>query len=163
MHLNPLWIGIFLYAGMAQAGCLADQHPILSCQIQNSSKVLTSCQDGTTATYSFGPPDAVELSILSPVETLDYTPWNGIGRSIYEQVIFENAGVGYLLWTAFEKDPEAKHPLSGGIIVQQNGADLASLTCAPGTIVTGIDALFEVMERHGRCWDYSDRAWGDCQ
>ena len=156
-------IALTISTAPAFAQCPTNQHPILSCNIEDSQKALTACHDGAVATYAFGKPGQTpELIIKTPVTQINYTPWNGVGRGIYEQVIFDNAGVGYLLWSAFEKDPGVEQPFSGGIVVQQNGEDLASLMCDPGTMEVGIDGLFEVMESHGQCWDYSDFKWIAC-
>ncbi len=160
-----------LIATPALAGCPAGSVPILTCSFQNGAKQVTACQDGVSATYAFGKTGrAPELTLSTPVADLDYTPWPGIGRSIWATTAFENQGFTYLLWYNYDKidaleDAQAAgapDPLTAGIsVLRGDGEGLASLECDPGSITTRMDALSQAKEALGLCWD--GQTWGPCE
>ncbi|HHB80694.1 MAG TPA: hypothetical protein ENK83_02960 [Aliiroseovarius sp.] len=161
-----------LAASPAFAGCPAGTTPILSCSFQGGAKVVTACQDDATATYAFGKAgQAPDLALSTPIADLAYTPWPGIGRSIWAQTAFENQGVTYLLWFNYDKldaidDAQAAgapDPLTAGIIVLRGEEELTHLDCDAGSIQTEMEALYEVKERLGQCWDQGAQLWAMCE
>ncbi|MFQ5622510.1 MAG: hypothetical protein ACE5FS_03845 [Paracoccaceae bacterium] len=151
-----------LLASPALGACPEGSANILSCTLSAGGKAVSACWRDETASYAFGRPGAApELTIETPLTEAGYRPWNGIGGSIYEEVTFANRGVSYTVWAAMERNQEA-NPLSGGILVTRDGAEIAALKCDPGSVETGFGALFERMEQLGRCWDYGEHAWKDC-
>ena len=161
-----------LIAAPALAGCPAGSVPILACTFQNGAKQVDACQDGTTATYAFGKVgQAPDLALSTPVRDLPFTPWPGIGRSIWADVSFVNQDVTYLLWYNYDKvnaieeaqEAGAPDPLSAGILVLKGEEELARLDCDPGSIDTQMDAVFEAKEAQGMCFDFASRAWAACE
>ena len=171
MRIFPLSALAVLIAGPALAGCPAGTTPILTCTFEHGAKRVDACQDGTTATYAFGKAgQAPDLTLVTPVADLDYTPWPGVGRSIWEEVSFYNQDITYLLWFNYDKvnaieeaqAAGAPDPLTAGIsVLRGDGEGLASLECDPGSIDTEMDALSDAKERLGLCWD--GETWGPCE
>ncbi len=160
-----------LIAAPALAGCPAGSVPILSCSFESGAKWLESCQDGSLASYAFGKAgQAADLELTAPVAELSYTPWPGIGRSIWEEVSFENKGITYMLWTSFDKimaieDENGQRqgdPLSAGLSVLKGEEELARLVCDRGSIDTRIDELLAAKQALGLCWDAGARLWAAC-
>lgn len=151
---------VLLVAGLPGHGqaqdCNAGQL-MLRCQI-GANKQLSVCFQGESATYRFGPPAAPELILTQPVATLDATPWPGIGRSIWEEVVFANADVRYAVWSSVDRlDPA--HPKEGGVRVLRGETELASLSCHPGTVdMTGF-AVSDGFAAAGFCRDLTRHVW----
>lgn len=113
------------------------------------------------ARYSFGKTgQSPELDLSAPIATLDYVPWNGIGRTIYEQVTFQNKSYGYTVYFLFDRLAEVPtQAVSGGISVEQNGQEIANLECDTDTISSGMDVFVERKRAVGLCWDSKSFAW----
>lgn len=145
-----------LAASPAQAACPNDSE-IFSCTIDG--KPLQLCHWRGALIYNFGPVDKPELSIAQPLETIAFTPWPGIGGSIWETVAFPNQGYSYEVWTSVERDPEASSGLQGGVNVMQGESLVAELTCDPGTPSNPLDVIYGLKESIGQCWDFDSRSW----
>jgi hypothetical protein len=146
-----------LLAAPAHAACQGDE--AFSCQI--GKKTLEVCYWKGMLTYAYGPKGKPELFLNEPLETVAFTPWPGIGSSLWETVAFQNDGYTYEVWTSVERDPEATEPRSGGVRVMQGDATVAELTCDPGT-ATPMDALYDLKDGIGQCWNMETRTWGLC-
>jgi hypothetical protein len=144
-------------AAPAHAGCQGDE--AFSCQI--GAKRVEVCYWKGMLTYSFGREGKPELTLNEPLETVAFTPWPGIGSSLWETVAFRNEGYTYEVWTSVERDPEANEPRAGGIRVTQGEATVAELTCDRGT-ATPMDALYDLKDGIGQCWDMGTQSWGGC-
>ncbi len=159
MPLARLLTLVFLLApGTVFASC--PETTVLSCPI--GKKQLAVCLTGTTATYSFGPQGRPELTLSSSVAALDYTPWNGIGRSIWETVAFHNGPTSYEVWASVDRMAENPR-YEGGVNVLKNGALIAQLTCNPGSEVSDLGPLEAAKTAAGLCWGFESRVWGACQ
>jgi hypothetical protein len=143
-------------AAPAQAACPNDSE-VFSCTI--SGKALQLCHWKGALIYNFGDPERPELSIAEPLQTAAFTPWNGIGRYIWETLAFRNAGYTYEVWTSAERGPEATEGLTGGITVLQGDQTIAQLTCDPGTPNQSLDVIYELKQSIGQCWDFDSRSW----
>jgi len=147
-------VALALAAGPVLAACPGET--VLSCQI--GRKALEVCLVQGAVTYAFGPAGAPEITLSSPVESVAYTPWNGIGRAIWETVAFENRGVTYEVWTSLDKMvPGAA--TQAGINVLDGASLVAQLTCTPGTVDGAIDRLYPAKEATGQCWNHATFAW----
>lgn len=148
----------FVLAGTAAlAAC--PETTILSCPI--GKKQLEVCLTGPTATYSFGPRGRPELVLSDRIETLDYTPWNGIGRAIWETVVFHNGPVSYEVWASIDRmDRNAAY--EGGVSVLKNGNQVALLRCNPGSRITDFAPLSDAKAQAGLCWDMDVTTWVAC-
>jgi hypothetical protein len=145
-----------LLAAPAHAACQGDE--AFSCQI--GPKTLEVCHWKGMLTYSFGPEGKPDLFLNERLETVAFTPWPGIGSSLWETVAFRNDGYTYEVWTSIERDPKATEPRSGGVRVLQGDATVADLTCDKGT-ATPMDVLYDLKDGIGQCWDMGAQAWAN--
>lgn len=141
----------------AHAACQGDE--AFSCQI--GAKRVEVCYWKGMLTYSFGREGKPELSLNEPLETVAFTPWPGVSSSIWETVAFRNKGYTYELWTGVERDPDSTEPRSGGVRVMQGEKTVAELDCDKGT-ATPMDALYDLKDGIGQCWDMGTQAWSVC-
>lgn len=125
----------------AFAQCPDGAETFLSCRIEGSDKRLQVCLVGQTLTYRFGPPGAPELALAAPVTAAGYTPWPGIGRTIYEEVTFRSGDFRYVVFGGIERDHDATTeeiiPTRFGGVSVFLGADespLAAFSCARDTV-----------------------------
>lgn len=130
---------------------------VFSCTIGKNT--LQICHRQNALVYSFGPPGAPDLTLTQPLETAAFTPWPGVGNTIWESVAFPNQGHTYEVWTAVERNPEDTKGLRGGVNVLKGEALQAQLTCAPGTASQSLDVIFGLKEAIGQCWDFDSRSW----
>ena len=136
---------------------------LLSCPVQGSQKQIEICLEGDTLTYSYGRAGNPELRLSQPLTDGTYTPWNGIGRSMWEVVAFYNDGYTYTVnWSVDRMDENL--PVQAGVSVDEGGSIVAILNCVEGTAGPEFGSvLMERMESLGLCWDPSAQAWEtDC-
>jgi hypothetical protein len=128
-----------LLGGMVSANELSQTDVFLSCTFSEGRKAVTVDVTGNVISYRFGVPGEMpELIMERDVSQVVYTPWNGIGRNIWEQVDFINDDYTYQVWGNRAKIMDAEDPLievSGGIGVLKEGELLANLSCDPGSVV----------------------------
>lgn len=147
----------FPATGPAHAACQGDEG--FSCRI--GTRTLEVCYWKGMLTYRFGPEGRPELMITEPFATVAFTPWPGIGSSLWETVAFQNDGYTYEVWTAIDRDPASTAPRAGGVRVQNGTSTVAELTCDPGT-ATPMDTLYDLKDGIGQCWDMERQSWGLC-
>ncbi|MEM7439711.1 MAG: hypothetical protein AAF393_08940 [Pseudomonadota bacterium] len=139
---------------------------LFSCAIAGKAQVVTVCNTGDAVTYTYGRPDrAPDISLASAVATVGYSPWNGIGRSIYEDVTFTNAGYDYTVWGALDRqilEDDPADQMSGGIVVTKGDETVAQLMCDPKTIAVALDQLWGLKEAAGQCYDRDAFEWRAC-
>jgi len=127
----------------AHAGCPVGPVAILSCTLSAGKMVLDVCLSEDMITFTFGETgENPDLSLQAHVKNADYIPWNGIGRSYYEQVSFHNAEVTYIVWGAVDRLSE-DHTVSGGVEVVRGDETLAHLQCDENSAVFGFDAIYQ--------------------
>ncbi|WP_375280424.1 hypothetical protein [Pseudooctadecabacter sp.] len=139
----------------------------MSCQIDQSGQSLRVCFTADTAFYRFGPPKGEpDLEISQPLGFLDYQPWPGVGRSIFETVVFSNEGYDYTVFAGFDRmfgdETEKDHPSPrfGGVTVTRGEEELAALTCSRQTVdFAWGEGLFEAKQNLGYVWDFDSRSW----
>ncbi|NJM83912.1 MAG: hypothetical protein HC844_16995 [Tabrizicola sp.] len=152
--MRLLALAIIALPSVAGAACRGDV--VFDCDM--GAKTVEVCLSATTLTYEFGPPGKPELTLSAPVQDAQYTPWPGIGSSIWETVMFLNDGVAYEVWYSVDRNTD-EHAFTAGITVSQNEATIATLSCTPGTIVQNLSAIFDAKESVGQCWDSRERRW----
>lgn len=152
--MRTLIIALLLFPSTSFAACPGQT--ILSCPI--GKKQLELCLNGPIATYSFGPKGRPELILSSPIATLDYTPWSGIGRSIWESVTFQNDGISYEVWAGVDRMAE-NAVYEGGVNVLKGDAVLAQLSCNAGSQVTDLDPVYQAKLAVGQCWNLETYQW----
>ena len=148
-----------LLASPAAAACPGGDR-VFWCQI--GPKALELCHTDGALIYSFGPKGRPELTIAEPLETVDFTPWPGIGRYIWETVAFRNAGFTYQIHTSVERGPDATTGLVADLTVFDGDAEIALLACDMDTATNSLDRIYDLKAEIGQCWDMESRSWGLC-
>lgn len=152
------------YTGLAFGALLASDaagEVLFDCALGN--KQLSVTLEGGTATYTFGPKGAPEMTITAAPRDLNYVPWNGIGRFMPEAVEFENQGTIYQLWYGLEKliDENAPlPPIRGGVWVMKGDEVLADLVCDSPPSVYALEAIYDAKLAAGQCYDWESQSWG---
>lgn len=154
--MRALTLLLVLLAVPAQAAC-PNESEIFSCTIKG--KPLQLCHWRGAVIYNFGPVEKPELSLSQPLQSVDFTPWPGIGGTIWESVAFPNQGYSYEVWTSVERDPEATSGLEAGVNVLEGETLVAQLACDPGTPSQSLDVIYGLKESIGQCWDFDSRSW----
>ncbi|MEL6683990.1 MAG: hypothetical protein AAFN63_01135 [Pseudomonadota bacterium] len=157
---------LLLCAGVAHADCGPQQQTFMSCQIEGQSEHVSVCFDDDVAEYVFGPEGQPELSLSEPVQTLSYTPWPGVGRSIWEDVTFRNGAYTYTVFGGFDRmfgdETEEDHaqPFFGGVHVRRGDVSVAELTCDRTTVdFAWGGGLWDAKQAAGMTWNFETRQW----
>jgi len=129
---------------------------VFSCQI--GAKAVELCHSGDALVYSFGPEGKPELTITEPLETLDFTPWPGIGRYYWDAVRFRNAGFTYEIYSSIERGPDATTGRLAELSVMEGETEVARLTCDEGT-AGSLELIYVLKKSIGQCWDYDSESW----
>lgn len=163
MHsIFPASLVLAVLASTASADCPTGAQELVSCTLKGGRKVLTTCLMDQTASYSFGAAHkAPDLHLTRHVRDVDYTPWPGIGRTIWEEFSFENKGVRYLVHFSVDKAPGSV--MQGGVIVMQGETELASLDCDPGSVAgQGYSMrLYDAKVAAGQSFSLQTQSWVD--
>lgn len=108
------------------------------------------------------------LEITTPIVDLDYLPWPGIGRNIWEAVTFSNDVYDYEVFTGFERGPDEGadgiSPVYGGVVITRGALEIASLGCDEGMVKWGYGGgLYDAKAEAGQCWNsHPDNNWTSC-
>jgi len=155
--LTAAVFAVALGTGAAEAACDSGQTLVLNCPV-SVDKTLNVCIGGGTASYAFGPHGAPELALTLPLADVGATPWPGIGRSIWEEIVFPNNDVQYVVWISLDRMDEAR-PVSGGVVVRRGEKQLAELPCLEGSAQVGVFAISDGFADAGYCWNFEAQAW----
>jgi hypothetical protein len=159
MRATVFLIGLLAPAA-THAGCQGEI--LLSCPIAGSTKHLDMCLDGGELVYSFGRAGSPELILYEPLSEGTFTPWQGIGRSINEEVAFRNESYSYIVSWALDR-LENDHPVYAGVTIQKGDAFVARLECEQGSVGPSFEPILtDAMAAIGQCWDPSTYGWARC-
>ncbi|MCF2870018.1 hypothetical protein L0664_02965 [Octadecabacter sp. G9-8] len=158
---------LLAFTNAAWADCLDGEGTFLSCRIADSENVLRVCFTATDTFYRFGPlGQTPDLELMEPIASVDYQPWNGVGRSISEAITFNTGPYSYLTYAGFERMfgeeeyEDIPHRSFGGVTVTKNDTEIARLECDRSSVDFGWDvALFEAKQALGFVWDDRNREW----
>lgn len=143
---------------LAPLSASAQAEPLFQCPFPNGKLVTVTAGDAALI-YEFGPPHAApELRLVRDYEDVSVRPWNGVGGSIWEELALSNGDVTYRIWGAFDRMTEA-HEKTGGIVVEQDGEELAQLDCTPNGVVYTPFGFFDAYEAAGFCWNLEADRW----
>lgn len=163
MRVQLFLAALCIFPATAFAGCASNMTTLVSCTAGNGDKALDVCSDGTHVLYRFGTSGQTpNLELIRSILDVDVTPWSGVGSSIWESVTLHNGAFSYEAFSSVARSPEAP-AISGGVDVFEDGSPVASVQCDAGSVQTNIDALFEMREAAGLCYDHSTFAWGTCK
>ena len=150
---------VFLVAFLplpAAAACPSESQ-VFSCTIKG--KALDICHWKGALIYKFGPDAKPDLTIAEPLETVQFTPWPGVGSAIWEMVAFRNEGHVYEVYTSVERDPGADQTLQGAVNVIKDETMIAELRCDPGTASNSLEVIWDLKEAIGQCWEFDSQSW----
>ncbi|MGL4234572.1 hypothetical protein [Tabrizicola sp.] len=123
-----------LAAAPAHAACKADLE-VFSCKI--GKKTVEVCYWKDNLTYSYGTASKTEMFLTNGI----FTPWPGIGSSIWQSVAFSNKGYTYEVWSSVERNPATTKGVQAGVNVLKGGNLQAQLNCTPGTLRENFDLI----------------------
>ena len=150
-------------AATAAQACPNGATPLMSCTFQDGAKYLETCLVGNHTTYSFGTTGQwPDLALARPVVDVDLTPWQGIGRYIWESMTLRNSDVTYEVHYSVDRLTEDQSAaVSGGILVQQKGTILAELACDPGTVLIEewFVPLYVAKQAEGQTYLVEEQVW----
>ncbi|MFT6651304.1 MAG: hypothetical protein ACJAX2_001153 [Celeribacter sp.] len=135
----------------AFAMCAGNQVEVFSCSFGTKQVELCLTPDEQNLTYRFGPKGAPELELTRGYGDITLQPWNGIGRSIWEQVTIPKGQFSYVLYASFDKFDQTQ---TGGLDVMRGDQRLATLTCTNAGTQNGLfelDTLRFAMTDAGYC------------
>ncbi len=148
-------------AAPALASTHVDQ-PLFECTVLNGAKTLAVTVNPPFVYYSFGPEAAPEIVIEKTISDVGVTPWNGVGRSIFEEIEFLVGGHFYRVYHNFDRND---HVHSGGVSVWRGDEELISIACDKGTTTVdgGVFGFLDLKQDAGFCWDFDALEWRhDC-
>lgn len=124
------------------------------------------CYDDQVATYRYGPiGEAPELFLSEPITTVDFEPWSGLGKAIFESVTFYNEGYSYEVVGGFDRPFSEEEMLLenrhfGWIEVARDAQSLARLECVPDTVSYGFgEGIYDAIVAAGLAWDDRSQTW----
>ncbi|MFT5064767.1 MAG: hypothetical protein ACJAWC_000393 [Yoonia sp.] len=156
-----------VFANPAVAGCSDAELTFMSCQIEDSSKTLDVCYDDTNAYYRFGIAGQVpELALTASIADLDYRPWNGLGKDIWEEISFENGNYAYSVHGGYERPwgdetyEDVPNRNFGAVSVARYGEIFMDLDCDRSKIeFIWADDIWKIKESLGFVWVDNTREW----
>ncbi len=168
-HFRVLSLGFLLPFG-ANA-CEVGETRHFACSFENGTKAVELCHDDMQARYVFGPARGpAELRLTRALSEVGLVPWPGIGRTIWEEITFENEDHAYVVHGSIERvypqneTDEITVVVSGGILVEKSGREVASLICDPDSVdFPWSSELFDAKEAAGQCYDPGEQIWQPCQ
>ncbi len=157
--------GLALTPSLASAAC--PEITLVSCGLANSAKRVELCLTGDSLRYRFGTAQNTELELIRDVAEASYTPWPGIGRTMWEELSLENAGTTYQFSSYAEKlmeeGTEDQLALGTDLLVLRGEKVLAKLTCDPAQ-VSDLYPVGKALHARGYClgedgWRKGAGAW----
>lgn len=147
--------------GSAQAGCFGTGTPLFHCTFNGAKKTIDVCLQGEVVVYHFGSTDRAPDLLMARREIgVEMTPWNGIGRSIWEEITFYNGAYSYNLSYAIDRNIESA-PVDGRLIVGEGDSEVAELICDTGSVTeANFYPLFEAKEAAGQRYCQETFSWG---
>lgn len=154
----------------AIAACAETETTFLACTIAGGEKTLEVCSNDHFVSYRFGPTIGLpELELRTPILNIDYVPWPGVGRNIWEEVTFYNENASYVVHGRIERTyPENEADdiilnVAGGVSVFLNSKSAAVLDCDAGSVNFPWDtAIYDAKTAMGQCYHDVMRVWQDC-
>ncbi|MCR8546789.1 hypothetical protein M4578_03035 [Salipiger sp. P9] len=162
-HFAIALSALILLPATSEAACFGAGEPLFHCTVDHGRKAVDVCLQGGVAIYRFGPPTGAAEMLLAPVVTeTEMTPWNGIGRYLWEEVTFYNGRYAYLVSYSLDRTaPNGQAAPEGGIIVAEGDSELADLQCDAGSVTeANFYPLFEAKEAAGQPWCPATQSWG---
>lgn len=110
-----------------------------------------------------------ELHLSVPVAEAELVPWPGIGRAIWEEIVFRNGAVTYTVYGVLDRvlpesdEDEIVVTRSGGVVVSEGETELAHLECDTGSVdFPWGSGIHDAKAALGLCFDRSAGIWTEC-
>ncbi len=145
----------------ANARCFDRGTPMFHCTFEGGAKTVDVCLQGEVVVYSFGKSGRAPDMIAARREIgVGMTPWNGIGRSIYEEMTIFNNVYSYIL--SYEQDRNVEGAaVQGRLIVAEGDFEVADLVCDEGSVSeANFYPLFEAKDAAGQKYCPDTFSWG---
>ena len=110
----------------------AQENQLFNCQLAGSEKSINVTEEGEAFVLTFGPADDPELRVKEPINSDKHRPWNGIGRTVWEILHFNNSGHQYELTIGIDNKDAVENPTNFRVVqftVFKEGEKLAALAC----------------------------------
>lgn len=148
-------------ASAASAACSGPGTALFTCTFKGGKKQVNVCLQGNVVLYSFGATGrAPELLLGRDVTQVGFTPWSGVGRSIWEELTLSSGDFAYALSYSIDRAPDGDLP-SGQLMVGRGGRTLANLNCDVGSVdIHDFYPLFEAKEAAGQRFCIDTQSWG---
>ncbi len=151
MRMGALFINtvamffVSVNAGYASSDlCVGYGATAFACTIEKNNKAVSVCvNDKKMMRYRYGPASGtadIEL-YASTVNGFDGFFNHGVGRYIWHEATFENAGYSYIVGFSADRLDE-NHPISGYVQVLNGSESVASLACSENSIFNAMDLLY---------------------
>lgn len=132
--LRMLTTCLTLIAPAAWAQC-QNGPELFSCTFSHGKKAVHVCQDGEGYSYAYGRlGNTPDLFLQRGLDELHFTPWNGVGRSYWEEVQFFNKSVTYRISFNVDRMQGDDAEPEGQLSVHEGVERLALLICDAGSV-----------------------------
>lgn len=158
--LAALPLALAAFPATAGEGCFGPGTALFHCTTGGGAKALDLCLQDDVVLYRFGPvAGPAELLLGRTVRVADYTPWNGVGRDLWETLAVSNGPITYLVFWSLDRlvpDPDVQ----GGVEVQQGDTTLARVQCdAQSVTIADFEPLYDAKEQLGLTWCPETMLW----
>ena len=140
-----LILATLFFAGQATADQCRDYGTTaFSCIIEKNSKTVSVCvNNNKIMRYQYGATNAVpELELYAnSLDNFDGFFNHGIGRYIWHEAIFPNAGYSYAVSVTVDKMDE-NHSMEGLVTVLKGDSPVAELKCNENSIYNNMEVLY---------------------
>ena len=115
-----------------------------SCTIEKNRKAVSVCvNNNKIMRYRYGKKNATpELELYaSSKDNFDGFYNHGVGRYLWHEATFPNAGYSYAVGFTVDRLDE-KHSIAGSVSVMKDGSPVATLICDESSIYNNMDVLY---------------------
>lgn len=140
-----LTLVVLLFSSQLAAGQCSDfGTTAFSCTIEKNRKTVSVCVNSNKIMrYQYGKKNAVpELELYaSSKDNFDGFYNHGIGRYLWHEATFPNAGYSYVVGFTVDRLDE-NHSIAGSVLVMKDGSPVATLDCNESSIYNNMDVLY---------------------
>ena len=115
---------------------MAGTKTIFSCMTEKGKRIEL-CDGGDKITYTFGAPNAPELSLKVDRASATTNQWEGFGSNMYYSVNLKNGKTNYAVFTNADKNSQE---FTAGVEVSNSAKSLAVVKCS-GDGLYGIEGI----------------------
>lgn len=117
--------------------CAAGSKTLFSCMTEKGKRIEL-CDAGAKVVYSYGKPGASEINLAVDRGNATTQQWEGMGSNEYYSVNIPN---GKTVYSVFTSSDHRTQEFSAGVEVIANGKTLATVNCAEGDALYGLEGV----------------------